>query len=149
MINRHSWLSALSRGGRDDGASLTQKAHVVCGLIWTRRGIQFSTLPSFCIFLDQVHPQTSPPTSLAVGTIPPLETPRQQPDGRVLGLSSSVYSRCCIRIYSALVGVPHRPLLPLLPTRVHPHQNAATINFPPIGGLGGLPPPPALPSEVV
>ena len=30
----------------------------------------------------------------------------------------SVYSRCCIRICSAMVGVPHRPRLPSLPT--HP-----------------------------
>ena len=31
-------------------------------------------------------------------------------------LSESVYSRCCIRIRSAMVGIPHRPLLPALPT---------------------------------
>ena len=30
-------------------------------------------------------------------------------------VSLSVYSRCCIRICSAMVGVPHRPLLPSLP----------------------------------
>ena len=29
---------------------------------------------------------------------------------------STVYSRCCIRICSAMVAVPHRPLLPSLPT---------------------------------
>ena len=28
----------------------------------------------------------------------------------------SVYSRCCLRVCSAMVGVPHRPLLPSLPT---------------------------------
>ena len=26
-----------------------------------------------------------------------------------------IYSRCCIRVFSAMVGVPHRPLLPSLP----------------------------------
>jgi len=29
-------------------------------------------------------------------------------------------SRCCIPIYSAMVGVPHRPLLPSLPTMAGP-----------------------------
>ena len=28
----------------------------------------------------------------------------------------SIYSRCCIRICTAIVGVPHCPLLPSLPT---------------------------------
>ena len=31
-------------------------------------------------------------------------------------LSLSVYSRCCARICSAMAGVPHRPLIPSLPT---------------------------------
>jgi hypothetical protein len=42
----------------------------------------------------------------------------------LLSFSLSVYSRCCIRIYSAMVGVPHRPLnglaLPPSPSRVIP-----------------------------
>jgi len=33
-------------------------------------------------------------------------------------LSLSVYSRCCIRICSAMIGVNHRPLLPSLPTSI-------------------------------
>ena len=32
------------------------------------------------------------------------------------GLSLSVYSRYCLRICSVMVGAPHRPLLPSLPT---------------------------------
>jgi len=36
---------------------------------------------------------------------------------RLIPAPRGVKSRCCIRICSAMVGVPHRPLLPSLPTR--------------------------------
>ena len=38
-----------------------------------------------------------------------------------------VYSRCCMRICSAMVGVPRRSLLPPLDTS-HPHASADTRN---------------------
>ena len=34
----------------------------------------------------------------------------------IIDLDAVVYSRCCIRICSAMDGVPHRPLLLSLPT---------------------------------
>ena len=37
-----------------------------------------------------------------------------------ISLSLSVYSRCCMRKFSAIVGVPHRPLSPSPPRRAWP-----------------------------
>ena len=49
-------------------------------------------------------------------------------------LSLSVYSRCCIRICSAMVGVPQCPLLPSLPTALQrhaPRRQAQRLEPPP------------------
>ena len=45
-----------------------------------------------------------------------MDTTFQKENRVVSSFSSSAYSRCCIRICSAMVEVPHRPLLSSLPT---------------------------------
>ena len=43
-----------------------------------------------------------------------------QEDFPAVRLRGTTHTRCCIRVCSVMVGVPHRPLLPSLPTHPTP-----------------------------
>jgi hypothetical protein len=59
---------------------------------------------------------TATRSTLIISLLSMLYTYMQRYGTRVCSAMASLCSRCCKRICSAMVGVPHRPILPPLPT---------------------------------
>ena len=92
-------------------------------------------------FRVQGSPPPSPPTlEAAVEKVLPAPPRTGSPMASSrwcrIRLSLSVYSRCCLRTCSAMVGVPHRPLLTTHTRGLQPPCEDRVLDGPASGGKG-------------